>query len=455
MKRLSILMKPEWQEDSVAYIDVELTASHDLFDAEKPHVMYWKEGWGCVRFSKWDDFSIEDENGLLSYSIREEVTPYGIHYEYLNLDRVPCGEVRWSYRLYPRILPEVYQSSPYFDFRSEPFGASGSGAFMLIMPENADDVNCSIQWELGNMPEGARGVWSLGCGNVHAATDLNTLRFSYYAVGMMGAEEDGEFGIYWFGTPLFDVQSVTGRLKDLFAYMRNFFHDSDPTYRIFVRLDPFKKSGGGTALRRSFMSGYSKESIPSLDDWFCTLAHEMVHNWPNMEEIETGDSTWFNEGTAEYYSTFLPYRAGLVSKEETVRQIGRKTEERYYDSVYREMIVPEIIQKQWQIRSIQTILYGRGFMYLANTEAALNRAGKGSIDEIVVAYAGKMMPQAAWRSFIEERLGKAGIESYESMLRGELVVPDPDVFDGLAQAYPEEIETEGKTFTTYRFRLKK
>jgi len=454
MKSFSICMKPAWDTDTVSYIDFRMEADSSVFDPEAPHLMYWKEGWGCVRFSKWEALVMEDENGPLSYTLREEVTPYGIHYQFLDLERKVCGKAVWSYRLYPRVLPEVYQSSPYFDFRSEPFGANGSGAFMMIMPQNAFDVKCDIRWDLSALPEGARGVWSLGCGNISTVTDLNTLRFSYFAAGLMGAEEEGEFGIYWFGTPLFDVRSVTGRLKDLFAYMREFFHDEDPTYRIFLRLDPFEKSGGGTALRRSFMTGYSKESIPALTDWFCTLAHEMVHNWPNMEEIETGDSTWFNEGTAEYYSTMLPFRAGLTDKEETLRQASRKSCDRYYDSIYREMQVPEIIQKQWQIRAIQSILYGRGFMYLANTEACLKRAGKGSIDEIVVQYAGKTMPQAVWRSFIEERLGDEGIKAYESMLRGELVKPEPDCFDGMFEAYETQIEVDGKPFSTYRWRLK-
>ncbi len=454
MKDFLIHMKPFFENDTVSFIDFRMEADPALLDEAKPHLMYWSEGWGCVKFSKWETMVIEDELGPLSYQTREEVTPYGIHYVFLDLDRPVSGKTVWSYRLYPRELPEVYQSSPYFDFRSEPFGANGSGAFMFIMPQDTDDVDCRIEWDLSALPSGARGVWSLGCGNVNARVSLDTLRFSYFAVGMMGAEEEGEFGIYWFGTPLFDVRSVTGRLKDLFAYMRTFFHDTNPTYRIFLRLDPFEKSGGGTALRRSFMTGYSKESIPALSDWFCTLAHEMVHNWPIMQEIETGDGTWFNEGCAEYYSTVLPYRAGLVDKEETLRQVSHKSCDRYYDSAYRELKVPEIIQKQWQIREIQPILYGRGFMYLANTEACLKRAGKGSIDEIIVEYAGRTMPQSAWRDFIEERLGDEGLRAYESMRRGELVIPEPDCFDGMMEAAPFSIEKDGKPFSTYRWKLR-
>lgn len=186
-----------------------------------------------------------------------------------------------------------------------------SGAFSLILPQNPVRFRLSLIWNMSEMPDDARAVWSYGNGNVEKEMSAWNVRFTFYGVGRMQAAEDGGFGIYWFSKPEFEVEATTERLVQLFRYMREFFRDKEPTYKIFLRRDPFKISGGGSGAGKAFISGYSAFGGMDVKRWLNVLAHEMVYNWPCMDMKIPGYGTWYSEGTAEYYSTVLPYRVGL------------------------------------------------------------------------------------------------------------------------------------------------
>mgnify|MGYP000988928941 CR=1 FL=1 len=105
--------------------------------------------------------------------------------------------------------------------------------------------------------------------------------------------------------------------KKLFSQMQKFFKDTEKVYRIFVRKDPFLTSGG-TALYRSYLFGWNTTQPCSLEDKKAILAHEMVHNWPQLNDNPYGVTTWYSEGTAEYYSVLLPLRLGLMTDDERI-----------------------------------------------------------------------------------------------------------------------------------------
>ena len=64
------------------------------------------------------------------------------------------------------------------------------------------------------------------------------------------------FGMYWFGEPPFNVAKVAGTIKDVFLYMSKFFDDDQKSYRVFLRRNPYRGTGAGTTLERSFMFSY-------------------------------------------------------------------------------------------------------------------------------------------------------------------------------------------------------
>lgn len=85
----------------------------------------------------------------------------------------------------------------------------------------------------------------------------------------------------------------------------------------------------------------------------------------------------------------------------------------------------EIPKIQWKERLAQECPYGRGFLYLANTEAQLRRAGKGSIDDIVKQFGwDRPMHPADWKAFLQERLGREAVVQFEEMTAGKFLEPD-------------------------------
>lgn len=459
LKTLEYRLKPHWDNDTVTYMWVYGTIDATTILDDGPGLNYCCDAWGnLVPFATYDELAIEDDLGAVPYELKPSPSNWGgINYKGFYFQRPLEGTLRWRYRIYPRVLPEGYSASPYYDFRNEPYGLNFSGAFAFILPDNSVRFNFSLIWDMDEMPEEARGVWSLGTGNVEKELCAWDVRFSYFACGIMNVEEVGDFGIYWFGETPFNIRSVTKRLSNLFVYMANFFKDDNPVYRIFLRRDPFEKSGGGSGALRSFMSGYSAFGEESMDmeRWFCILAHEMVHNWPMGDDSVTGTMTWYMEGMAEYYSAVLPFRAGLVDAAYTVNQLNDKGKVRYLDNIYREVPNMDLPKIQWQDRRAQTVAYGRGFVYLSNVEAQLRRAGNGSIDEISPKYLfANPMKESDWIAFIREKLGEEAVQEFENMKAGELQIPDPDAFGDVFTVVEDKVELDGKIVKTYKWVLR-
>jgi predicted metalloprotease with PDZ domain len=218
--------------------------------------------------------------------------------------------------------------------------------------------------------------------------------------------------------------------------MADFFGDREARYRVFARRDPFEKSGGGTAAARSFMFGYSAATFQDVDGMQNLLAHEMVHNWPHMDDEPAGLATWYNEGCAEYYSVVLPWRAGLSSQADVLLQVSARAE-KYYTNPMRALSNDALAALYWQDRRTQRVPYGRGFFYLANVDAAIRCASNGafSLDDAVKEIlrrrrsGGKPSP-ADWLEIVSGLLGRDARPEYEAMAAGTLVEPDPKVFGG-------------------------
>lgn len=453
MERLELTFCPRWRDGSVSDMRVSGMLS-SLPKTESPILTAFQSTVG-IPFAVYDGLALQDENGTVPFS----VSPVSSKQDFVALagifsKREVKGSLKWEYTVYPRILPKGYTSSPYFDFRIEQGGFNSAGITFLLLPEEGT-WETRIHWDLSELPDGARGIWSLGIKDAARETDAETLRFSYYMAGLINAEERGDFGIYWFGDVPFDIEAASKRIRDLFSYMCEFFCDTEPIYRVFLRCDPFEKSGGGTALARSFMTGYSAATPPDIERWFNVIAHEMVHNWPSMSDEPAGKGTWYTEGIAEYYSALLPLRAGLADIEETARQITSKAA-RYYESALRLMSNDELAEIYWSDRRAQVVPYGRGLVYIANVEAQLKRANRGSIDEISVRYQkDHPMEPENWVGFLLERLGEPAIVEFEEMKAGKLIVPDEEAFGGLFTATEISVEIDGNMETGFEWRAKR
>ena len=406
-----------------------------------------------------EDITASDELGPLPLSVREE-TVYPIVFRCWDTQRDTAGRLTIEYTVCPCERMQGGRHGPYFQFAREAGGVSGPGiAFLIDLPGLKGTA--SLHWDLSRLPAVSRAVCAWGDGDVEKEDGLESLRQIYYAVGPVQSITKGEFGFYWLTEPSFDVRSLADYTCRLFGVMQDFFRDDQPVYRIFMRHD-LTESSGGTALTRSYMFGWNDVQPVSVRDKQNLLAHEMVHNWPHLNDVPYGETTWYEEGTAEYYSILIPLRAGLITKEQALQEIQKRTDA-YYTNPTRHLSDREAAQICWQDRRAQRLAYGRGIFFLANTDARIRRATKGkkSLDDVVLTLldqgrAGAELGNEAFLRAVSEVSSIDVSEDWRAMHEGAHFTPDPDSFDSLftvAEVPALEADT-GKAAVSYRWALR-
>ncbi len=462
MNQLNITLCPKWKDGSVENMMISmdypgegLVSCDELPALQFPDLAFG----GLCPFPDTVDLKVEDEAGKVPFitkpcaSISTQATFKGLYFE-----RKPEGTVRWSYTVLPRVLPEGYRSSPYYDFRAEPLGLNGSAMFSFILPatDMATPMQVHLEWDLSRMPEGARGIWSFGEGPVDIVLTQYQLMLSLFNTGLMESVEKDGFGVYWFSQPDFDIKGIAEKVLPIYLCEKQYFGDDRSEFRVFLRRDPFEFSGGGSACPYAFITGYSAFGNNDADGLYRNMMHEMTHTWPSMVDLKVGEGTWFTEGATEYYCTKIPYEAGFLDAEFTAESLNNKIGFRYLDNPFREVPNDELPAIQWKERRAQTVPYGRGMYYLANLEAKLKSRGLGSIDEIVKKH-NIMNPMTAgeWETFVREKLGDEGIQDFEDMKAGKLLPPQPDLFGPDIITVEKTVEINGKEMVSYYWKARK
>ena len=456
--RCAITLTPHMPAGQVESMDVtlELTgltraAGAEIFRAQVETVTIP----GCVP----QNVTITDDAGDVPFTT-SETAPYPYKFLHHTAQRETMGTVRLSYTVKPRPFCEGDRCGPYFDLKAEGPGASSAG--LSFLPDIEDcEGDISLRWDLADCPAGSTGICTFGEGAVSYTGSIEKLRQSYYIFGQVHSISEGDFGFHWLTEPTFDVQAIADYAKQLFGMMSRFFRDDEKTYRIIMRKDPYPTSGG-TALLRSYMFGWNDVQPVSVADKQNILAHEMVHNWPHLNDIPYGITSWYSEGTAEYYCVMFPFRMGLVSKEVTLKEIQTRTDN-YFTNPTRHLENIEAAKLCWQDRRAQRLPYGRGFFFLANTDVKIRQAtgSKCSIDDVVLAILEKGRQGATLGNelFIQTVKDIAGIDvtaDWEVMRTGGHIVPMAGSFDGHFDVAPAEVpETDtGKIVTSYVWTLK-
>ncbi len=403
--------------------------------------------------------SVRDDKGDVPFT-KTESTPYPYHWLHLQAGRATEGSLTIRYTVRPRYADENTTCGPYFDLRSEDGGANGAGIhFLAEVKELAGTM--TLRWDMTAMPAGSLGVCTWGEGDCSFEGPLEKLRECYFAFGDVKKITEGDFGYYWLSAPTFDVQELADYTKTLFGKMQAFFHDDQHAYRIFMRKDPFPHSGG-TALMRSYMFGWNDTEPVSVREKQNILAHEMVHNWPQLNDNPYGTSSWYSEGTAEYYSCMLPFRAGLIDREALLKEIQKRTTA-YYTNPTRHLENLAAAKICWQDRRAQRLPYGRGIFFLANTDVKLRQATSGRVclDDVVLAIVDKDRAGVALGNevFLATVKALGGIdvrEDWETMRTGGHIVPLEDAFDRqfrLKEVTVPEADT-GVPVTSYEWTLR-
>src|SRR5262249_1847297 len=375
-----------------------------------------------------DALTASDSQGPLPLTQKDAApTPVGIDRDWL-VDRATSGPVTVRFRAYPRQVDKDTRPGPLFDLRAESGGLSGAGLTFLPHLLTKNKYRIRLSWDMTGLPATDRAVSCYGDGNVEFVATAEGLTDCYYAVGPLhvyppGDEKDRKFGIYWLTDTPFDVKSVAAQIQKLFSYMSACFHDGGGSYRVLIRKNPYT-SGGGTALRRSFMFGWNSEQPPTVDRLEGLLAHEMTHNWPALEG-EHGETSWYAEGNAEYYSILLSWRAGVINADEFLTRINGRASG-YYQNPLQTLTLQQAEERYWQEANASYVPYGRGFMYLANTDAEIraHSQGRRSLADLVVPFAeraqrGQTPSVADWTDRVNAEIGPQAKTEFADMAAGK------------------------------------
>ena len=456
--RCAITLKPHMPAGQVESMDVALTlegltraAGGELFRAQVETVTIP----GCVP----ENVRITDDAGDVAFTVTESA-PYPYKFMHYAVERDVAGTVCIAYTVKPRPFCEGDRCGPYFDLKAEEGGASSAG--LSFLPEIAGlEGDISLHWDLSDCPKGATGICTFGEGDLSYQGTLDKLQQSYFIFGMVSSITDGDFGFHWLTKPSFDVEAIAAYARDLFGRMSQFFRDDGKTYRIFMRKDPYPTSGG-TALMRSYMFGWNETQPVSVKDKQNILAHEMVHNWPHLNDNPYGITSWYSEGTAEFFCVMLPFRMGLVSKEDTLKEIQSRTDA-YYTNPTRHLENIEAAKICWQDRRAQRLPYGRGFFFLANTDVKIRQAtdGQYSIDDVVLdilekGRKGITLGNEVFLQTVKDLSGVDVTADWETMRTGGHIVPIEGCFDGhftVTEVEVPEADT-GTPVTSYQWAIK-
>jgi hypothetical protein len=434
---LDLLMRPHASGDANSGIDVAMTLHDARLKAGEGlvHIPLTLVGIPSARYDGNALTASDDAGPLALVQSEEPPTPQGT-YRRWSTTRATVGDVLIRYTAPPRRVTAATNNGPLFDLREEAGGFAGAGVGFIATPVAPGPYQVSLKWDLSRMPAGARGAWTMGDGDVSVVTAAPALAFSYYAVGPLKtipARPDGGFAMYWLGQPPFDPVQLGDRTKALFEAMARFWGDTDPSYRVFVRQNPYA-GRGGSGLGRSFMFGYNPAERPDVDTLQGLLAHEIAHKWPAMQG-EHGDTAWYSEGTAEFYSLMLAHRAGLLPPTKLLEALNSKASA-YYTNPYLTLTNPEAAKRFWTDPVAQTVPYGRGFLYLVQVDGQIRaRSGnKRSLDDVTRAlYRRQLANQpygvAAWLELVGAELGTTEAKrGYDAMVAGEVLKLSPTRF---------------------------
>ncbi|MGW2056810.1 M61 family metallopeptidase [Streptomyces sp. NPDC001840] len=377
---------------------------------------------------------ITDDRGPVHFT--EEVGESNSSFTYRNwaIARATSGDVRVEYFAPVRAVDAGTANGPLFDLRFESVGIDGAGITFLALPETTLEHDITLRWALSRVPATTRAVSSLGEGTVVTTAKLERLTSSFYMAGQVSSwpESDAPRSavMYWLTAPSFDTAAVARHVDRIYGAMSDLFADREPGYRVFVRKHPYQ-GDGGTGFWRSFAFGYGPDQAPTVDSLSALLAHETAHTWPRMDGRH-GETAWYSEGTAEYYSLIVPYRKGIIPAEEFLRLLNEKIRE-YCTNPLHTLSNDAAEQLFWTDSRAQRIPYGRGLIYLLNVNAQLlaHSGGTRCLDDLVLEVlnrhrTGVTVDVQDWVDLVVRELGEQGRTDFEAMVSGDELIPRPD-----------------------------
>jgi predicted metalloprotease with PDZ domain len=280
---------------------------------------------------------------------------------------------------------------------------------------------------------------------------------AYYMAGPLGryAATPASGGIhgYWLGEPAFDPRREMAWAYQAYQYLRRFFRDSSvSSYRVFIRALP--GTGGGTALRNSFMVG----TAPGTPDSTrvgprSMIMHEMGHMFVGeLSGSGLGEGAWFDEGLNTYYTRLLLLRSGLSPVADYERDINA-TARAYYSNPFRNASADSLARIGFAAGvgagSAQNVAYTRGSLYFADVDAKIRAASGGTrkLDDVLLPLferrrRGERVDRRMLVDELVRQIGSAARAEFDAVIvRGETLEPVSGAFGPCFERRPARYST--------------
>lgn len=381
-----------------------------------------------------------DERGVIPMTIEEDpVDPSAFRQDRRWLPRrATQGDVTVRYSIEPREITAATRPGPLYDTRTEGAGFYGSGHTMLALPVEGWPRRVRVNWDLSEMPAGARGATSFGEGTAETDATRQNLDSTFFMAGPLNSQpEDGEgdFVVYWITPAAFDLEGAARWTEEAYRYFTRFFGESGSAFRVFMRTTE-RFQGGGSGGFNSFIFGTVKGEERDPVQVRSLLAHEAIHHFVGgLGEAGGGGAgqQWYSEGATSYYTIVLPRRAGLSGIDRYLEAFNQHALS-YYTNPRSNLSNEEVTRLFFSDSYAQIVPYNRGPLYFALVDARMREATDGGqrVDDVIFRFIegrdSAPDPVSYWRRLLVDALGEKGGAEFDAMMAGEPLDLPSDLF---------------------------
>ncbi|KAI3546404.1 hypothetical protein CSPX01_04483 [Colletotrichum filicis] len=448
----SLELTPRFDADGASSLSVLLRLQLPVTKAHEP-VFVFNTFYGNVPGHPYQekDINATDDAGPLELQFHDLPSEGRDKKQHWSFTREPRGDILLRFDVFPRKVDIKTPLGARIDLRRDQGGLHGAGMWFLPQLINDQLFTVLVKWNIpADAPASTRCVWSYGEGTkpMVRVDRSEVVRNTMFMVGpVQSSSGASSSACYWFGNLPPNLDRVKGYNTALFPKMAEFFGSSAGTYRMFMRKSIV--GFGGTGFDASYMLEYDDRSSDVEDDRLIQLfTHEMVHSFATIDSGEANENDWFEEGLAELYSSYLPYRLGFRGKDFLTSTINDHLQG-YFTSPRINMDIRDAAAAMFNDWYAEWISYKRGFAYLLFMDLYLRRHTRsydfttaGPLDSIILDLTtrhkqGEAVGARDWLAALKTSLVGDEFpieEHYQDMLRGRAVMN----FDGLSLGEPSK-----------------
>lgn len=350
--------------------------------------------------------------------------------------RPTAGTVHIAY-VVPVAAAKTSKRGPQIDLQAAGGGLSGAFVSFLLLPDNHGQAfHVHVHWRL---PVGQMAVSSYGVGDYAGDFSTSGLDDTLFLAGPVKTYSAGghsnPFSVYALGLPANRLKAAARWTTRAYQAEREAFHvPASQSYRFLIRSFDGGPMNSGRSSHDSFLLYLPPGDDAGSVDLHSLVAHEMVHSlMKDFDDAPGDEGDWYTEGTADYFSITLPWKAGLYTARQYAGLINAEAAE-YYDNALRTVSNKQITKVMWSGRNAWMLPYGRGAIYLADLDAKLRgHHANVTVLDLVNATSeriehGAAATNAAWEAVLKDKVGAWAMADWRRMMAGHLIMPVSGAF---------------------------